>query len=58
MIDQARSNGILTQAAERAKSAATKTAWISFVALVLSLIAALLGAMSGRRSAALRTGRD
>ena len=31
------------------KPAATKTAWITFAALVLSLVTAVVGAMVGRR---------
>jgi hypothetical protein len=58
MLDRARAEGRLTQAAERAKEGATKAAWITFGAMVLSLLAAVLGAMSGRRVAAVRVGRS
>src|SRR4051794_37121758 len=58
MVDRARAEGRLTQAAERAKAAGTKTAWITFGAMVLSLLAAVLGAMSGRRVAAVHAGRE
>jgi hypothetical protein len=51
MVQRARSEGRLTQAAERAKEGAVKTAWTTFAALLLSLLAAALGAMSGRRRA-------
>lgn len=39
----------LQQKAQEAKPTATKAAWITFVALLLSLAAAVLGAMAGRR---------
>jgi nitrate reductase NapE component len=58
MIQQAREDGTFQRAAERAQAAAKKTAWITFLALVLSLFAALLGAWSGRRGAALTAGRE
>ena len=58
MIQEARSSGSLTQAAERAREGASKTAWITLLALLLSLIAAVFGAMSGRRGAAVRVGRE
>ena len=40
----------LEQKAQEMKPAATKAAWITLGALLLSLLAAVLGAMSGRRS--------
>ena len=58
MIQKARSDGTLERAADKAKSVASKTAWITFAALVLSLLAAVLGAMTGRRAAALTAGRE
>jgi hypothetical protein len=51
MVDRARAEGRLEQAAERAKAGATKTAWVTFGAMVLALVAAVLGAMSGRVAA-------
>jgi Sec-independent protein translocase protein TatA len=39
----------LQQKAQEAKPTATKAAWITFSALLLSLAAAVLGAMAGRR---------
>jgi len=39
----------LQQRAQEAKPTATKAAWITFIALVLSLAAAVFGAMAGRR---------
>lgn len=48
-IENAQSNGTIQQKAAEAKPAATKAAWATFVALVLSLIASLLGAGAGRR---------
>jgi hypothetical protein len=42
-------SGALQQKAEEAKPAATKAAWMTFGALLLSLLAAIIGAMLGRR---------
>ncbi len=47
LMSQAQEN--ITQTAERAQPAASKTAWITFAALVLSLLAAIAGAAVGRR---------
>jgi len=58
MIQRARADGTFARAADKAKAAATKTAWITFVALILSLIAAVLGSMTGRRAAAVTAGRE
>jgi hypothetical protein len=44
----------LPAAAERVQDSATKTAWITFAAMLISLIAAIAGAMVGRRRAAQR----
>lgn len=49
LMDKAKSSGALEQKAEEMKPQATRAAWITFGALVLSLLAAVLGAMSGRR---------
>jgi hypothetical protein len=49
LMEKAKSSGALEQKAEEVKPQATKAAWITFGALVLSLLAAVLGAMSGRR---------
>ena len=49
LMDKAKSSGALEQKAEEVKPQATKAAWITFGALVLSLLAAVLGAMLGRR---------
>jgi hypothetical protein len=49
LMQKAKSSGALEQKAEEVKPQATKAAWITFGALVLSLLAAVLGAMSGRR---------
>ena len=49
LVDQAKSSGALQQKAEELKPHATRAAWITFGALLLSLLAAVLGAMSGRR---------
>jgi hypothetical protein len=54
LIQQARSEGRLSQVAERAREAASKTAWLTLLALVLSLIAAVAGALSGRRTEIIR----
>jgi hypothetical protein len=48
LIDRAKS-GELSQRAAEAKPAATRGAWITFGALVLSLLTAVVGAMAGRR---------
>jgi hypothetical protein len=44
----------LPAAAERAQDSATKTAWITFAAMLISLLAAIAGAMTGRKRAAQR----
>lgn len=48
-----RAKGSLEQKAEEVKPAATKAAWISFGALLLSLVTAVVGAMAGRRRSVL-----
>jgi MFS family permease len=53
MVERARSNGRLAQAAENAQRTATKTAWVTLGALILSLLAAVLGAIAGRRPRAI-----
>ena len=58
MMQRARADGTFTQAAEKAKAAAAKTAWITFGALLLALVAAVLGALTGRRAAAVTAGRE
>jgi hypothetical protein len=57
MIERARSEGKTTEAAERAKAAATKAAWLTVVALLISLAAAVFGAITGRRALATVTRR-
>ena len=49
LMEKAKSSGALQQKAEEMKPGATKAAWITLGALVLSLLAAVLGAMSGLR---------
>jgi hypothetical protein len=49
LMDKAKSSGALEQKAQEIQPQATRAAWITFGALVLSLLAAVLGAMSGRR---------
>jgi hypothetical protein len=49
IYDKAKSSGALERKAEEMKPQATKAAWITFGALMLSLLAAVLGAMAGRR---------
>lgn len=44
----------LPAAAERVQNTATTTAWITFAAMLISLIAAVAGAMAGRKRAAQR----
>jgi hypothetical protein len=49
LMEKAKSSGALQQKAEEVKPQATRAAWITFGALLLSLLAAVLGAMAGRR---------
>ena len=49
LMEKAKSSGALTQKAEEMKPQASKAAWITFGALLLSLLAAVTGAMAGRR---------
>lgn len=49
LMEKAKSSGALQQKAEEMKPQATRAAWITFGALVLSLLAAVIGAMLGRR---------
>jgi hypothetical protein len=48
-IDDARADGTIQEKAAQAKPAASKAAWGTFIALVLTLIASVLGAAVGRR---------
>jgi hypothetical protein len=50
LMEKAKSSGALQQKAEELKPQASKAAWITFGALLLSLLAAVLGAMAGRRN--------
>lgn len=49
LYERAASSGALERKAEQIKPAATQAAWLTFGALVLSLLAAVFGAMLGRR---------
>ena len=49
LYERAKSSGALERKTEEMKPRAAKAAWITFGALVLSLLAAVLGAMAGRR---------
>jgi hypothetical protein len=49
LLQKARASGALEQKAEEVQPQASRAAWITFGALLLSLLAAVLGAMSGRR---------
>jgi hypothetical protein len=49
LMENAKSSGALQQKAEEVKPQAAKAAWITLGALVLSLLAAVFGAMAGRR---------
>lgn len=49
LMEKAKASGALEQKAEQVQPQATRAAWITFGALVLSLLAAVLGAMVGRR---------
>ncbi len=52
LMEKAKSSGALEQKAEEMQPAASKAAWITFGALLLSLLAAVFGAMAGRRKPA------
>jgi hypothetical protein len=49
LLEKAKASGALQQKAEEVKPQATRAAWVTFGALLLSLLAAVLGAMVGRR---------
>jgi hypothetical protein len=51
LMEKAKSSGALQQKAEEVKPQAAKAAWITLGALLLSLLAAVAGAMAGRRPA-------
>jgi len=51
LVDQAKSSGALQQKAEQIQPQASRAAWITLGALLLSLLAAVIGAMAGRRRA-------
>jgi hypothetical protein len=53
LFAKARNSGALAQKAGEIKPQASRAAWITFGALVLSLLAAVIGAMAGRRPAAI-----
>jgi hypothetical protein len=57
LYQQARSSGQLGKKAAAMQPAATRTAWIAFGALVLSLLAAVLGGAAGRRRVIPRASR-
>jgi hypothetical protein len=52
VFDRARASGALAQQAEEIQPEAASTAWLTFLALLLSLAAAVSGAMVGRNKAA------
>jgi len=52
LMQRARDSGALARRAEQVQPEASAAAWITFGALVLSLAAAVLGAMAGRRKRA------
>jgi hypothetical protein len=49
LMQKAKTSGALEQKAEEIKPQASRAAWITFGALLLSLLAAVVGAISGRR---------
>lgn len=49
LYEKAKSSGAIEQKAQEVKPQAAKAAWITFGALILSLLAAVVGAMVGRR---------
>ena len=52
LVERARTSGALAARAQRVQPEAASTAWLTFGALLLSLAAAVSGAMLGRRKAA------
>jgi hypothetical protein len=52
LFDRARANDALAAQAQQIQPAAASAAWLTFVGLLLSLVAAVSGAMLGRRKAA------
>jgi hypothetical protein len=58
LYSKARDSGAIQKKAQQAQPAATRTAWITFGALVLSLLTAVLGAMAGRRTGPVPIRRD
>lgn len=50
LMEKAKASGALQQKAAQMQPQASKAAWITFGALVLSLLAAVIGALVGRRS--------
>jgi hypothetical protein len=58
MISDWQAKGGVSAAAERVQPEASATAWIALLALILSLLAAVWGAMIGRRRAAVRAGTE
>jgi hypothetical protein len=50
LMEKAKSSGALQQKAREIQPQASRAAWIAFGALLLSLLAAVLGAMVGRRN--------
>ena len=54
LMQNAKSSGALEQKAEEVKPAASRGAWIAFGGLLLSLAAAVIGAMVGRRKETVR----
>lgn len=52
LVERARSSGALAAQAQEVKPEAASTAWLTFAALLLSLAAAVSGAMVGRSKAA------
>ena len=52
LFDRARASGALAAQAEEIQPEAASTAWLTFLALLLSLAAAVAGAMFGRSRAA------
>jgi hypothetical protein len=56
LMEKAKSSGALQQKAEEVKPEATRAAWMTFGALLLSLLAAVIGAMAGRRARKVRSG--
>ena len=58
MVSDWQASGGVSAVAERVQPEASATAWIALLAMILALLAAVWGAMMGRRRAAVRAGTE